>query len=163
VLEYQPIISLETGRIAGCEALVRWQHPTRGVVPPGDFVALAEESGAITEIGKWVLYEACRQAKVWQKELGPDNALCISVNFSATQFRDSNPARQVASVLAATHVEPSLIKVELTESLLMDNAEHRVDAVRQLKALGVRIVIDDFGTGYSSLRYLSSFPLDGLK
>ncbi len=161
-LLYQPKVSLETNRIIGVEALVRWQHPERGIVAPLEFIPLAEETGLIVPIGTWVLEEACRQSARWRAS-SPDGApLVMSVNVSALQF-EHGLADTVQRALAATGIDPATLCLELTESILMDNVETAVTTLAAVKELGVKISIDDFGTGYSSLNYLKQFPLDELK
>jgi diguanylate cyclase (GGDEF)-like protein len=162
-LHYQPILSLDAGgKLAGWEALVRWQHPTRGLVPPGAFIPLAEETGLIVDIGRWVLEEACRQLRVWH-ELSQDTALTMSVNVSARQFQHAGLVADVEGALDASGVDPRCLKLEITESAIMRDAEGSVATLRALKTLGVELAIDDFGTGYSSLAYLKRFPVGTLK
>jgi diguanylate cyclase (GGDEF)-like protein/PAS domain S-box-containing protein len=161
VVYYQPIIDLESGRICSCEALVRWNHPTRGLLAPGQFIPLAEETGLITSIGEWVLMTACGQARKWQDAGLP--ALSVAVNLSAKQFRGGGLCTSVEQALEASGLEPERIELELTESVIMDGAEEAAVTLRKLKALGVRLSLDDFGTGYSSLSYLKKFPFDTLK
>lgn len=163
-LEFQPIVDSATGRVAGLEALLRWHHPERGPVPPARFIPLAEETGLITPIGEWVLWEACRQVQQWQQLL-PAGAevLPVSVNLSARQFADPRLVDMVATALAVTGLPSRALRLEITESVLMDHAETSVRLLDRLKALGVQIQVDDFGTGYSSLGYLHRFPLDALK
>jgi len=161
ILHYQPQIDLDTGQVTCMEALVRWQHPELGLVFPSDFIPLAEESGLILPLGKWVLSTACSQVKKWQKcGLGP---IRIAVNLSARQFRQQNLTRQVAAVLKEVDLEPRFLELELTESLMMHSPEEVIRTLKQLRSLGVRVSIDDFGTGYSSLSYLKRFPIDSLK
>jgi diguanylate cyclase (GGDEF)-like protein/PAS domain S-box-containing protein len=163
-LAFQPIINTATGRIVGLEALLRWRHPERGMVLPAAFIHLAEETGLIAGIGEWVLWKACRQAQVWQALLPPEiEALPVSVNLSARQFGDPRLIDIVATTLAVTGLSPRALRLELTESVLMDHAESSVHLLDRLKALGVQIQVDDFGTGYSSLGYLHKFPIDALK
>jgi diguanylate cyclase (GGDEF)-like protein/PAS domain S-box-containing protein len=161
VLYFQPRIECATGRVAGLEALLRWRQPELGLVPPDRFIGVAEETGRIIEIGEWVLYEACRQAKAWQDEGLPK--VPVAVNVSARQFRQAGFVQEVAGALAASGLAAEYLELELTESLMMQNVEGVVAAMRQLKQRGVRLSIDDFGTGYSSLSYLRRFPLDYLK
>jgi len=160
-LHYQPKINLMSGEIAGVEALLRWMHPERGLVPPLQFVPIAEECGLITSIGQWVLLEACRQARAW-RDLGL-RAVPLAVNVSAVEFLAKNFLSGVRAILIATGIEPHNLELELTESVLMLDAESTVDTLHALKAIGVRLAVDDFGTGYSSFTYLRRFPLDALK
>ena len=161
-LHYQPKVSLVDGRITGMEALVRWEHPERGLVPPLEFIPLAEETGLIVPIGAWVLEEACRQSVAWQAEGDGDQPLVMSVNVSGRQF-ESDLVGTVARVLDTTGMEPSKLCLEVTESMVMKDVDVAVATLRDLKALGVMLSVDDFGTGYSSLSYLKQFPLDELK
>lgn len=158
---YQPKLSLETGRLDAAEALVRWRHPERGMVPPGDFIGLAEETGLIGSIGEIVLREACRQACEWQRQgLAP---LRVSVNLSVHQLRQGKLVSLVRQVLEESGLEPRYLELELTESQLLDSVEHIISTFQQLRELGVKLAIDDFGTGYSSLSYLKRFPVDYVK
>lgn len=160
-LEYQPQICLETGAIKAAEALVRWRHPEHGVVPPSEFIPLAEEAGLICELGEWVLVEACRQNKAWQSAgLRP---ITIAVNVSAPQFAAPDWVLRVAEVLGETGLDASHLELELTESLIMQDVTGAIDTMCALEELGVRLAIDDFGTGYSSLAALKRFPVDRLK
>jgi len=161
LLHYQPKFNLQAGGITGVEALIRWEHPQRGMVSPGQFVPIAEECGLILAIGRWVLLEACRQARAWNDAgLG---VVPIAVNVSASEFRDKDFLSGVRAVLIATGVEPQNLELELTESVLMRDAESTVRTLAALKAMGVQLAIDDFGTGYSSFTYLRRFPVDALK
>jgi diguanylate cyclase (GGDEF)-like protein len=162
VLHYQPIVRLATGETVGFEALVRWQPPNRDLVYPGEFIAVAEETGLILPLGLWVLGEACIQAGIWQK-LALKNPLYISVNISPRQFAQDDLVQQLQKVLSDTGMDPGLVKLEITESGTMGNPERAVQILSQLKSVGVDLTIDDFGTGYSSLSYLQRFPLDVLK
>src|SRR5918994_1164968 len=157
---YQPIHCLGSGRPVGAEALVRWEHPDRGMIGPGEFIAPAEETGLIMSIGTHVLREACRQARSWQAE---NRRLAIKVNLSARQFVHPNLAGVVADILAATGIDPALVYLEITETVLMEDVESTSGALTELKSLGVSLTVDDFGTGYSSLAYLKRFPVDELK
>jgi PAS domain S-box-containing protein len=157
VLNYHPVFEMGTGHMIGAEALLRWRHPERGIVPPGDFIPLAETSEAIVEIGAWVLQQACRDAATW-----PDH-LRIAVNLSVRQLADRAIVDTVASALDASGLEPRRLVLEVTETALMENAARALAHLRALKALGVRVAIDDFGTGYSSLQYLAQMPVDILK
>jgi diguanylate cyclase (GGDEF)-like protein/PAS domain S-box-containing protein len=162
-LVYQPKVELATGRIVGVEALVRWLHPERGVVPPSAFIPLAEETGLILPLGEWVLAEACRQACAWQRGRPGADALLMSVNLSIRQFQHPALVAEVARILAESGLEPGRLVLEITESVVTDDALATIDTLRRLKELGVQLAIDDFGTGYSSLSYLKSFPVDILK
>ena len=163
VVHYQPQVRVENGELVGVEALVRWEHPERGLVYPIEFVPFAEEAGLIAPIGKRVFEEACRQASRWKNRYPSDPPLGMCVNLSARQFNQPELAREVAEVLRETGLEPGGLTLEITESVLMDDARSSTDTLHELKALGVRIGIDDFGTGYSSLSYLKRFPVDYLK
>ena len=163
VVQYQPVIQLDTHRLVGFEALVRWDHPTRGRLQPDDFVAIAEETGAIVEIGMWVLNTACRTARSWQRRM-PDGApFTMSVNLSALQLADPSLVTDVADALAASGLPAGALVLELTESVIVERPHEVAARFRALKALGVRLAIDDFGVGYSSLSYLQQFPVDILK
>lgn len=162
-LYYQPIMSLKNNRLTGFEALIRWQHPERGLVSPNDFIPTAEATGLILLIGNWVLNEACRQLRQWQHGRRGEQPLSISVNLSAKQFSQVDLVRQIESVLERTGLDARSLKLEITETAVMERAEEAVAMLGQLKALGVKLHIDDFGTGYSSLSYLHRFPVDELK
>ena len=162
-LEYQPVITLSGHRIVQVEALLRWDHPERGVVSPGDFIPVAEENGLIEPIGRWVLEQACRQAVQWQTERPRDAPLCVSVNLSTIQVAKRGVADAVAEVLAVTHLPPHCLSLEVTESAMVRDVATLADSLHALKALGLRIVLDDFGTGSSSLGYLTHLPLDAIK
>ncbi|MEU4237667.1 EAL domain-containing protein [Actinoplanes sp. NPDC026619] len=157
VLHYQPNVDLNTGEIIGFEALVRWQHPTRGLVPPIEFIGVAETTGLIVPLGRWVLTQACRQAVAWGRPLK------MAVNVSVRQFEDDDVAAMVAEVLAATGMPPDWLCLEMTESVLLTDTDENLSRLVRLKALGVLLAMDDFGTGYSSLAYLRRFPMDILK
>jgi diguanylate cyclase (GGDEF)-like protein/PAS domain S-box-containing protein len=161
LLHYQPLISARTGRLAGVEALLRWQHPDYGLVPPGQFIPIAEETGLIDSIGEWVLRNACMQMDRWYQRGLP--RISVSVNLSGRQFRQDSLATTIKAVLADTGFEPQKLELELTESDLMDDVARSKAILSELKALGVSIALDDFGTGYSSLSYLKGFKLDSLK
>ena len=163
ILHYQPTIDLRTGRLTGVEALVRWQHPRRGLVPPMEFIPLAEESGLIVPLGQWTIQEACRQVRYWQKEIPADEPIVLNVNLSARQLRHPNIVRDIADALDDTGLLPSRLVLEITESVLMIDTAATLNRLLQLKSLGVRLAIDDFGTGYSSFAYLRRFPVDILK
>jgi diguanylate cyclase (GGDEF)-like protein/PAS domain S-box-containing protein len=162
-LYYQPVFSLEQNRIVGAEALLRWQHPQRGLLEPGDFIAVAEESGLIVPIGEWVLEEACRQAVAWRDRANGGEPLHVSVNLSPRQVSRSNVVAAVQRVLRNTGLEPELLDLEITEHTLIDEGEAAALALRELKSVGVGLVLDDFGTGYSSLSHLRRFTIDALK
>jgi diguanylate cyclase (GGDEF)-like protein/PAS domain S-box-containing protein len=163
LLHYQPIVALEDFRLRGFEALVRWQHPERGFISPMDFIPVAEETGMITPLGEWVLREACQQMQRWQKIFPVDPPLFISVNLSSKQFSQNDLINSVADILRETGVAPHTVKLEITETVVMENIETATQMLQQLRALGVQLSIDDFGTGYSSLSYLHRFPIDTLK
>ncbi len=163
VLYYQPKVSLKTGKIVGVEALVRWRHPERGIVPPDEFIPLAEETGLIVPIGLWVLREACVAMRLWQAEFPTSPALEISVNVSVRQFREPELHAQIAAILAETQLDPATLQLEITESVLMDDLDTVADLLGGLKTLGVGLKIDDFGTGYASLKCLNRLPFDVLK
>jgi diguanylate cyclase (GGDEF)-like protein/PAS domain S-box-containing protein len=162
-LHYQPLVDLPSGRIYEVEALLRWQHPERGLMPPGDFIQIAEDTGLIVPIGEWVLREASRQVQEWNANVSADEALRLSVNISARQFRQATLVQDVERVLSETGLRPDLLTLEITESLLIENVEATIDILQRIRALGVSIAVDDFGTGYSSLSYLKRFPLDAIK
>jgi predicted signal transduction protein with EAL and GGDEF domain len=155
-LHYQPQARLD-GNVFGFEALVRWRHPMRGIIPPGTFIPLAEDSGLINPMGEWIMREACRQAASWA------NPMQIAINLSPVQFRHGDLAGLVHSILLETGLAPSRLELEITEGVLIRDFSRAVSILRRLKALGVRIAMDDFGTGYSSLSYLQSFPFDKIK
>jgi diguanylate cyclase (GGDEF)-like protein len=161
VLYFQPRVSAASGRATGAEALLRWRHPEWGLVEPGRFIPLLEETGMVVPVGAWVLAEACRHAKAWQDAGLP--ALRVSVNLSSRQFRSETLFDSVTEALRASRLQPQLLELELTESLLVENVEHAMGVMGKLKAIGTAISIDDFGTGYSSLGYLKRFPIDSLK
>jgi diguanylate cyclase (GGDEF)-like protein/PAS domain S-box-containing protein len=163
LLHYQPIVSLENFRLRGFEALVRWQHPERGFISPMDFIPVAEDTGMIIQLGEWVMREACRQMQLWQKRFPVEPPLFISVNLSSKQFSQNTLISTFAAILQETGVKPQTVKLEITESVVMENIDTATDMLRQLRALGVQLAIDDFGTGYSSLSYLHRFPIDTLK
>ena len=161
-LHYQPVVDLPSGRITEVEALVRWKHPQRGLLFPADFVGLSEETGLIVPLGRWVLHEACRQTRQWQLA-SPGTPLAISVNISARQLQQPGLVEEIAAVLRETRLDPSTLRLEITETVVMHDAPTTLAKLEALKALGVQLAIDDFGTGYSSLGYLKRFPVDTLK
>jgi EAL domain-containing protein (putative c-di-GMP-specific phosphodiesterase class I) len=161
VLHYQPMVDLKNNEIIGVEALLRWVHPTKGLIPPYQFIELAEETGLIIDIGEWVLRTACAQNKAWQKAGLPK--IIMSVNLSSHQFRHKNIVQSVSNALKSTKLAPQYLELELTESSIMGNTELYLRAMENLKALGINLSIDDFGTGYSSLSYLKRFPVSKLK
>lgn len=160
-LYYQPKVDLKTGRTIGCEALLRWQHPRLGMISPGQFIPLAEDTGLIVSIGTWALKEACRQNVAWQAAGLPP--LCVAVNLSARQFRQDNLVAQISDILHDSGLDPALLELELTESMVINDPLGAVQTLSHLKDLGVSLSLDDFGTGYSSLNYLRRFPVDTLK
>jgi diguanylate cyclase (GGDEF)-like protein len=160
---YQPMISLESGRVTELEALIRWRHPTRGLVAPLEFIPLAEETGLIVPIGAWVLANACPQVREWQHRFAHDEEVALSVNVSARQLQEANFVDTVSAVLAATQLSPSSLKLEVTETMIIDEPERARRVLDGLRALGVGIYLDDFGTGYSSLGYVHQLPIDALK
>jgi diguanylate cyclase (GGDEF)-like protein len=160
---YQPIVALDTGHIAGFEALVRWQHPSRGFISPAEFISVAEDTNLIIPLGLWVLNEACRQMVRWQWQSPANKLLTLSVNLSGKQFSQLDLVERIEGILEETGLDPRRLKLEITESVVMENAESAIAMLVRLKALGVQLSIDDFGTGYSSLSYLHRFPIDTLK
>ena len=163
VLFYQPLVSLSSGLIDGWEALVRWKHPERGLVPPLDFIPIAEETGLIVPLGKWVLEEAVRQASLWRSKFYSDPPRLINVNLSGRQFQQRDLVQTVMEVLDSSHFDPRCLKLEITESVMMRDPKASLEAMNTLRNLDIHLVIDDFGTGYSSLSYLKRFPVDTLK
>lgn len=163
MLNYQPICSLQDGRITGFEALLRWRSPTRGLVPPIEFIPVAEETGLIVPIGEWVLREACRQICDWQKKFPQDPPLTISVNISVIQFAHPSLLEQVQAILQETGLDPNCLRLEITESVFMEAAEQANAILLKLRDMGVNLQIDDFGTGYSSLSYIQHFPINSIK
>ncbi len=162
VLFYQPIVELDTGQVRGVEALVRWEHPVYGLLPPQHFIPLAEETGLISRIGGWVLLEACRQAARWHRDY-PELNLTVDVNLSARELLERDVVQEVRAALAETRIAPSTLVLEITEHVLMQQSGAVLERLKGIKALGVQLAIDDFGTGYSSLAYLQRFPIDILK
>ena len=162
-LNYQPIVEMHTEKVRGVEALIRWNHPTRGFVMPDRFIQLAEQTGQIVPIGRWVLNEACNQVMRWRKEHGADAPQTIAVNLSVRQLHDPKLLEDVADALSASGLEPEALTLEITESMLIEETDRGSRALDQLKAMKVKVAIDDFGTGYSSLSYLKRFPVDTIK
>lgn len=163
VLHYQPVVALGSGEVTGLEALVRWRHPERGLLDPAEFVSIAEDSGLIDPIGRWVQESACRQALSWHERF-PDQRPCdISVNLSARQVANRDLADSVAEILARTGLDPVHLHLEITESVLVEESAAATTTLEALSEIGVGLVLDDFGTGYSSLAYLNRFPFDSLK
>jgi EAL domain-containing protein (putative c-di-GMP-specific phosphodiesterase class I) len=153
---YQPQLDLDSGRLVGAEALVRWRHPQRGIIAPGMFIALAEETGLIVPLGEWVLRTACLEAARWRP-------LRVAVNLSPAQFRVAGLAEMIAGVVGETGIDPERLELEITEGVLLTDTEQTLTTLNALKSIGVEIAIDDFGTGYSSLGYLRRFPIDRIK
>ncbi|KPA12136.1 diguanylate cyclase/phosphodiesterase with PAS/PAC sensor(s) [Candidatus Magnetomorum sp. HK-1] len=162
-LYYQPILKTGTEEMEGFEALVRWIHPSQGIIPPGKFIPQAEETGLIIPLGRWVISEACRQLKIWRETIPQSHDLTVSVNVSSKQFMQKDFVDFISSTLQKYSCDADQLKIELTESVLMDYAETSIEKLNDLKKMGIKLIIDDFGTGYSSLSYLNRFPIDGLK
>jgi predicted signal transduction protein with EAL and GGDEF domain len=162
-LHYQPIVTLDGGTLQSVEALVRWQHPERGLLPPGEFIPIAEESGLILQIGVWTLREACEQAYRWRERFGDRAPLPVSVNVSARQLAQAELPEIIGRVLAETGLSAGDLAIEVTETALIEDSSVAAASLRELKSLGVKILLDDFGTGYSSLSHLQRFPIDALK
>ena len=160
-LHYQPKVDTLTGRVDSAEALIRWRHPQRGLVPPNEFISIADECGLLDAIGEWVLFEACRQAKAWQNEGLP--SVRVAVNLASSQFRLANLVDQIRRALEASGLNPQLLEVELTETAVMSDAEESIQILEAISRMGVLVSVDDFGTGYSSMSYLRRFPIDKLK
>jgi EAL domain-containing protein (putative c-di-GMP-specific phosphodiesterase class I) len=162
-IHYQPVVDMRAGAIVGFEALARWRHPSRGLVPPSDFVPLAERTGQVLELGRWVMERACRQAAEWRAQNPAHGSLEIAVNLSGAQLRAPQLVDEVAEALRSAELEPSGLLVEITETALVADTAMSAASLGGLRELGVRIAMDDFGTGYSSLHYLNSFPVDTMK
>jgi len=160
-LHYQPLVDLRSNRVFGCEALLRWNQPDLGMVGPAQFIPLAEETGLIVPIGEWVLRTACRQSKAWQDAGLP--AVSMAVNISARQFREKNLLQVVTKILGETGLDPTQLEFEVTESMIMHDAQNAIADLQAFRDMGVKLSVDDFGTGYSSLSYLKRFPVDRLK
>jgi diguanylate cyclase (GGDEF)-like protein/PAS domain S-box-containing protein len=163
LMNYQPIVSLDRGRIVGFEGLVRWQHPERGIVTPANFIAIAEETGLIVPLGWWVLRESCQQTRLWQEQFPSEPPLWISVNMSGKLFMKSDMVEHLLGILEETGLEPRNLRLEVTENVVMDHEDLAIRNLMELRALGIQLSIDDFGTGYSSLSYLQRFHYDELK
>jgi diguanylate cyclase (GGDEF)-like protein len=162
-IHYQPIVAVQDGAIRAVEALVRWHHPTRGAVPPSEFIPLAEETGLIVELGQWVLDQACLQAVRWQAERRQARPISMCVNLSPRQFQHPGLVDDIARTIAATGIAPRCLSLEITESVMVHEPELAVVTMRALRDMGVQLAVDDFGTGYSGLRYLRDFPVNTLK
>jgi len=162
-LYYQPMVQLETGRVTELEALLRWRHPTRGIVPPLDFIPLAEETGLIVPIGSWVLADACRQVREWQQRFPREEPLTLSVNLSVKQFAQPDFVAHMVGIVRTSGLDPCCLKLEITESIAIDDPERTRGMLDELRGLGVRMYLDDFGTGYSSLGQLHRLSLDAIK
>jgi diguanylate cyclase (GGDEF)-like protein len=163
ILHYQPLVSLRTGRVTGLEALVRWQHPDRGLIHPGDFITVAEETGLIVPIGKWVLFEACRQITEWQTAHPRKEPLTIGINLSVKQFSQPDLIDQIRSALETTGASASSLRFEIQESAIIDKGRSAIAILSRIRELGAQVYLDDFGTGYSSLSYLHGLPIDAIK
>jgi diguanylate cyclase (GGDEF)-like protein len=163
VLHYQPIVSLKTGRLTGFEALLRWQHPQKGLIYPGEFIAIAEETGLIVSIGEWLLQEACQQLRSWQLKLPNATSIHMSINLSSRQLQQFDLVEKLTEILNAISLDGQYLRLEITETMLMDRSERTMQLLYKLKQQKVQLSIDDFGTGYSSLSYLHRFPIDSLK
>jgi len=161
LLHYQPQVNLASGAIIGVEALVRWRQPERGIISPGEFIPLAEETGLIVPLGEWVLREACRQAQTWRAAGLPE--ICMSVNLSARQFRAPSLVQTILGVLSETGLEARFLEMEITESMVMHDPEGAIAVLDELQKYDITFAMDDFGTGYSSLNYLKRFPIHKLK
>jgi len=162
-LHYQPIVSLTTGTLAGFEALIRWFHPEHGLISPLSFIPVAEETGLIVPIGQWVMQEACRQMAAWNELTEGDTSIYMSVNLSAKQFVEEDISAQIESAVAESGISPLQLKLEITETAVLENQDSAAEMLRRIKSSGVRVSLDDFGTGYSSFSYLHRLPYDTLK
>jgi diguanylate cyclase (GGDEF)-like protein len=162
-VHYQPVISLRDGRICGMEALLRWNHPERGLIAPGEFIPVAEETGLIIPIGRWVLEAACKQLRAWHEHQLPGDPLSVGVNLSVKQIAQSDLVEHVGQVLRDTGIPPRCLKLEVTESVIVENPKAASDVLSELKSLGIELHMDDFGTGYSSLSYITQLPIDAIK
>jgi EAL domain-containing protein (putative c-di-GMP-specific phosphodiesterase class I) len=162
-LVYLPVVSLGSTNITGFEALIRWEHPERGLVPPIEFIPIAEETGVIVPLGRWVLEEACRQLSHWEDRFPNHPDLSISVNLSGKQLQQADLVNEVSEILTQSKIHPERLRLEVTETVLMDDPDYSTSVVQRLNDLGVQVQIDDFGTGYSSLSYLNRLHIDTLK
>ncbi|HEX2723641.1 MAG TPA: EAL domain-containing protein [Gemmatimonadaceae bacterium] len=162
-LHYQPLVSLKTGRVTGLEALVRWEHPERGLVHPADFISAAEDTGLIVPVGRWVLMEACRQIRAWQRSHPRDEPLTIGVNLSVKQFSQPDLIEYISEVIATTGVSPASLRLEITEAAIIEKGRSATSILSRIRHLGAQVYLDDFGTGYSSLSYLHGLPIDAIK
>jgi EAL domain-containing protein (putative c-di-GMP-specific phosphodiesterase class I) len=160
---YQPIVSLSEARLSGFEALLRWNHPRRGLVLPAEFIPTAEETGLILPIGSWVMREACRQLRAWDQEFPDSNHLVVNVNLSARQCTHPDLLQDVQRILTDTGLQPSRLKLEITEGVVLENSEAVASVLRELRVIGVQLGLDDFGMGYSALSYLHNFPFQTIK
>jgi len=163
ILHYQPIIRIDDQRLVGFEALIRWNHPEHGIIYPAGFISKAEEIGLINQIGGWVLNEGCRQIREWQRTLSDFGEITLNINISGSQFLQPGFTDLVAGIIREHHLDPGILKFELTESVLMKDSKTAIKILRAMKDIGIKLAIDDFGTGYSSFSYLQQFPLDDLK
>jgi EAL domain-containing protein (putative c-di-GMP-specific phosphodiesterase class I) len=162
-LHYQPIVDLQSGEVAGFEALLRWEHPLQGMVFPTEVIRVAEETGLIHRLGEWVFFAACRQLRAWNDAGGILKDLSVSVNLSTKQLSQADLVERIQAALSETGIPPHSLKLEITETAVVENSEDAVERLRLLRASGVQLMMDDFGTGYSSLSYLHRLPLDALK
>jgi EAL domain-containing protein (putative c-di-GMP-specific phosphodiesterase class I) len=162
-LNYQPIVTLKENSLEGFEALLRWHHPDKGVIGPEEFIPIAEETGLILDIGQWVLKEACKQVKKWQDQFPFYRDLFVNINIAQKQFNQPEFVLKLRKVLKETWLDPACLNLEITENVLMENAESMIEVLNKIRELGVGLHVDDFGTGYSSLSYLQQFPIDTLK
>jgi EAL domain-containing protein (putative c-di-GMP-specific phosphodiesterase class I) len=160
---YQPIVDLDSMRLFGFESLIRWNHPTRGLVPPNEFIPVSEDTGLIVPMTLWILRTSCKQIVEWQRLSPANKKLVVSVNISGKHFAQKDLVEQIKMILVETEMDPTCLKLELTESAVMENAETVITMMKQMRELGIQLSIDDFGTGYSSLSYLHRFPINTLK
>jgi EAL domain-containing protein (putative c-di-GMP-specific phosphodiesterase class I) len=160
---YQPIINLSTGKLAGFEALIRWNHPSNGLTSPGEFIFIAEKIGLIVDIGEWILREACLQLRIWQNKYAAARSLTMSVNVSGKQLKEKNLVNTIEQILQESQIQHHLLRLEITETVLMENDSSSIAILEELKQKGICLCLDDFGTGYSSLSYLHDFPISVVK